>query len=119
MPSMMAPTLVLQADGSPGLVLGSAGSNRIRSTILQVISNIVDRGMSAREAVEAPRLHIEGGVVYAEPGVPLDGLGDREVVRFRDRNLFFGGAQAVERDPGTGALTGAGDPRRGGAVVRA
>jgi gamma-glutamyltranspeptidase/glutathione hydrolase len=33
--------------------------------------------------------------------------------------VFFGGVQAVERDPGTGALTGAGDPRRGGAVVAA
>jgi gamma-glutamyltranspeptidase/glutathione hydrolase len=43
----------------------------------------------------------------------------RSVVAFRERNLFFGGVQAVQRDPATGALTGAGDPRRGGAAVPA
>jgi len=115
---MMAPTLVLE-DGAPDLVLGSAGSNRIRSTIVQVISAVLDRGLRADEAVQAPRLHVEGGVLYAEPGVPLESLAGREVVRFRDRNLFFGGAQVVQLDPETGELTGAGDPRRGGAVVRA
>ena len=41
----------------------------------------------------------------------------RTVARFRDRNLFFGGCQAVERDGVTGALSGGCDPRRGGAVV--
>jgi gamma-glutamyltranspeptidase / glutathione hydrolase len=41
----------------------------------------------------------------------------RTLVRFSARNLFFGGAQAVERDLRTGALSGGGDPRRGGAVA--
>jgi len=75
--------------------------------------------MAAAEAVLAPRLHFEAGVVYAEPGVPLDelrGLGHR-VAPFRARNLFFGGVQAVERDPDTGVLSGGGDPRRGGAAI--
>jgi gamma-glutamyltranspeptidase/glutathione hydrolase len=120
MPSMMAPTVVLR-DGEVELVVGSAGSNRIRSAILQTIVGVVDHGLAARDAVEAPRVHPEDGVLYAEPGVPvaeLDGSG-LEVVRFRDRNLFFGGVQAVERDAATGALTGAGDPRRGGVAVEA
>ena len=39
------------------------------------------------------------------------------VQRWREQNLYFGGAQAVERDPETGALSGGGDPRRGGAAV--
>ncbi|HEV2752368.1 MAG TPA: hypothetical protein VGV36_00895 [Solirubrobacteraceae bacterium] len=71
--------------------------------------------------MRAPRVHAEGGVVYAEPGVPLELLDDgaRELVRFRAPNLFFGGAQAVERDPASGALRAAGDPRRGGAVAAA
>src|SRR6185295_4501961 len=43
----------------------------------------------------------------------------RDIVAFRSRNLFFGGVQAVERDPATGALAGAGDPRRGGVAVAA
>ena len=119
MPSMMAPTIVLAADGTIELVLGSAGSNRIRSAILQTIVGIVDRGLDAREAVEAPRMHVEDGTVYHEPGIDMSGLlssdPDREIVRFHSLNLFFGGVQTVHRRDGR--LTGAGDPRRGGVAV--
>ncbi len=120
MPSMMAPTVVI-GDGGVELVLGSAGSNRIRSAIVQVIAGVIDRGLDARAAVDAPRLHFEDGLVYAEPGVDVAALraAGREVREFERQNLFFGGVQAVERDPATGALSGAGDPRRGGAAVAA
>lgn len=118
LPSMMAPTVVLR-DGVPELVLGSAGSNRIRSAILQTIVAVVDHGMSAGEAVRAPRLHYEDGVVYAEPGLDVDHLesAGHAIARFRSLNLFFGGVQAVERDAATGEFSGGGDPRRGGAAV--
>jgi gamma-glutamyltranspeptidase/glutathione hydrolase len=121
LPSMMAPTVVLGRDGAAELALGSAGSNRIRSALLQVIVNVLDRGMEAAVAVDAPRLHFEDGLVYAEPGIDAEGLeaSGRTMAWFRDRNLFFGGCQAVEREPVTGALHGGGDPRRGGAVVAA
>jgi gamma-glutamyltranspeptidase/glutathione hydrolase len=118
LPSMMAPTVVVKG-GEPELVLGSAGSNRIRSAILQVIVNSVDFGLDAQAAVDAPRLHFEDGLVYAEPGIDghaLEAAG-RTLAWFREPNLFFGGCQAVQR---TGSeLSGGGDPRRGGAVVRA
>jgi gamma-glutamyltranspeptidase / glutathione hydrolase len=119
LPSMMAPTIVLGTDGEPELALGSAGSNRIRSALLQVIVNVFDRGMTAAQAVDAPRLHFEDGVVYAEPGIDAEALeaAGHTISHFRNRNLFFGGCQAVERDPRTGDPAGAGDPRRGGAVV--
>jgi gamma-glutamyltranspeptidase / glutathione hydrolase len=119
LPSMMAPTVVLGTDGAPELALGSAGSNRIRSALLQVIVNVIDRGMTAAQAVDAPRLHFEDGLVYAEPGIDAEALEatGHTLSWFRDRNLFFGGCQAVERDPRTGTPAGAGDPRRGGAVV--
>ena len=120
LPSMMAPTVVLD-DGTPELVLGSAGSNRIRSAILQVIVNAIDHGMDAQAAVDAPRLHFEDGLVYAEPGVDgaaLEAAG-RTLAWFREPNLFFGGCQAVERHHETHAFSGGGDPRRGGAVVTA
>ena len=68
LPSMMAPTVVLR-EGSPQLVLGSAGSNRIRSAILQTIIRVVDEGMRAGPAVQAPRVHVEDGIVYVEPGI--------------------------------------------------
>jgi gamma-glutamyltranspeptidase/glutathione hydrolase len=121
MPSMMAPTVVSGDGDAVELVLGSAGSNRIRSAILQTIVGVVDHGLEARAAVEAPRLHFEDGVVYAEPGIDVAGLeGEgRTLAPFRALNLFFGGVQAVECDRITGRLTGAGDPRRGGAAVAA
>jgi gamma-glutamyltranspeptidase / glutathione hydrolase len=121
LPSMMAPTVVLGKDGAPELALGSAGSNRIRSALLQVIVNVVDRGMDAAEAVEAPRLHFEDGLVYAEPGIDVEALeaAGHTIARFRALNLFFGGCQAAERVPATGGFDGGGDPRRGGAVVLA
>ncbi len=120
MPSMMAPTVVLGEDGEVELVLGSAGSNRIRSALLQTIVRTVDGGADAEQAVNAPRLHLEGETVYAEPGALPQGFGLGPGLRpalFRDRNLFFGGVQAIRRDPRTGVISAAGDPRRGGAVA--
>jgi len=118
LPSMMAPTIVL-GDAGPRLVLGSAGSNRIRSAILQVVVGVLDHGRAVQEAIDAPRIHVEDDIVYAEPGVDTSALeaAERTIVRFSARNLFFGGAQAVERRGG--ALSGGGDPRRGGAVALA
>jgi gamma-glutamyltranspeptidase / glutathione hydrolase len=119
--SMMSPTLALR-DGEVVLGLGSAGSNRIRSAILQTTVRVLEQGMDAGEAVDAGRLHFEAGTVQAEPGVDEKGLSDLErrgvpVVRWKRKNLFFGGAQAVRRDPAGGELSGGGDPRRGGAVA--
>jgi gamma-glutamyltranspeptidase/glutathione hydrolase len=116
LPSMMAPSVVTR-DDEVELVLGSAGSNRIRSAILQTIVGVVDRGLDAAAAVEAPRLHFEAGVVYHEPGIDVSALGERATVRFHELNLFFGGVQAVQRRDGE--LIGAGDPRRGGVAVSA
>ncbi len=117
LPSMMAPTIVLRG-GQPELVLGSAGSNRIRSAILQTIIRVVDEDMRAGEAVQAPRVHYEDGVVYAEPGIDTHALelSHQRVARFRERNLFFGGVQAVARE-GSQGFSGGGDPRRGGDAI--
>jgi gamma-glutamyltranspeptidase/glutathione hydrolase len=121
MPSMMAPSVVMR-DREVELVLGSAGSNRIRSALLQTIVGVVDRDLRAPEAVSAPRAHFERGIVYHEPGLEpasrqAAGDGERELVRFHEPNLFFGGVQAVQRRGVE--LIGAGDPRRGGVAVAA
>ena len=95
---MMAPTVVLR-DGVPELAVGSAGSNRIRSAILQTIIRSIDDGLPAQEAVEAPRVHWEDGVVYTEPGIDADGAGGR-----RARAGPVSRAQPVlRRRPGGGA----------------
>ncbi len=122
-PSMMAPTVV-RRDGEIELGLGSAGSNRIRSAIVQTVVRTVEQGMSAGDAVRAPRLHFEQGIVQAEPGIDEEALARIEargipVLRRPRINLFFGGVQAVARDRATGALSGGGDPRRGGSVATA
>jgi gamma-glutamyltranspeptidase / glutathione hydrolase len=118
-PSMMAPTVVLR-DGAPEIALGSAGSNRIRSAILQTILHVVDGGLPAEEAVTRPRIHVEANVVEAEPGVDPEALdrlerGGWTVRRWSEQNLFFGGVQAVARSGDR--LTGGGDPRRGGVAT--
>jgi gamma-glutamyltranspeptidase/glutathione hydrolase len=120
-PSMMAPTVV-RRDGEIELGLGSAGSNRIRSAIIQTVVRAVEQGMGAGEAVRAPRLHVEQGIVQAEPGIDEAALARIEargtpVLRRPRINLFFGGVQAVARDRTTGSLSGGGDPRRGGSVA--
>jgi gamma-glutamyltranspeptidase / glutathione hydrolase len=122
-PSMMAPTVVLR-DGEIELGLGSAGSNRIRSAIMQTVVRAVEQGMGAGEAVRASRLHSEAGVVQAEPGIDEEALARIEargvpVLRRPRINLFFGGVQAVARDRKSGELSGGGDPRRGGSVATA
>jgi gamma-glutamyltranspeptidase/glutathione hydrolase len=64
----MAPTIVLN-NGAVAMVLGSPGGPRIISAIVETILNIVDYGMNAQEAVDAPRLHMQWlpDVLYAEP----------------------------------------------------
>lgn len=116
--SMMAPTIVTRADGSV-VVLGSGGSNRIRSAILQVLVNLMGHGMGLAEAVAAPRLHAEGGSLNLEPGI--DGAvaealsGEFEhIEQWPEPSFFFGGVHAVAFDPVAGRFEAAGDPRRGG-----
>jgi gamma-glutamyltranspeptidase / glutathione hydrolase len=115
--SGMAPTLVLR-EGRPRLVVGSAGSLRLRGAIFQVVVNVVGHGLGVAEAIERPRVHLEEPHVHCEGGhdpAELDRLAERgyDLVRWRRRNLFFGGVSAVEFRA-DGALAAAGDPRRGG-----
>lgn len=112
--SLMAPSLLLH-DRRARLVVGSAGSARLHGAMLQVVANVAARGLGVREAVAAPRIHVERGVAHCEDPVAADELeaAGYAVVRWRERNLFFGGAAAVEMLP-DGSLAAAGDPRRGG-----
>jgi gamma-glutamyltranspeptidase/glutathione hydrolase len=115
--SMMAPSIVLR-DGRPRLVVGSAGSLRLRGAILQIVVNTIGHDMPVNESIDAPRVHLDEGHVHCEGGTDpaeMDELERRgyEVVRWRRRNLYFGGAAAVEMTP-EGTLAAAGDPRRGG-----
>jgi len=54
--SSMTPTIVLK-DGKPVLVVGTPGGSRIITTVLEIIVNVIDHGMTLQEAVDAPRIH--------------------------------------------------------------
>jgi gamma-glutamyltranspeptidase/glutathione hydrolase len=54
--SSMTPTIVL-SDGRPLLIVGAPGGSRIITTVLEIIVNVIDHGMTLQEAVDAPRMH--------------------------------------------------------------
>ena len=120
--SMMCPTAVTDHLGLK-LMLGTGGSNRIRTALLQVLGSHLFGGSSLSEAVAAPRIHYEGGKLYIESigtenqpmdpqaleclqNLPVDHL------LFEKPNMFFGGVNAAARD-----YKGGGDKRRGGNIA--
>jgi len=116
MTSMMAPTLVVSPQGKK-TSLGSGGSNRLRTAILQVLINIIDFDKSLHDAVNNPRIHFENELLSIEPGFDADALSAlcKEFNHYKlwqQQNLFFGGVHTVTGYKGN--FDGAGDQRRGG-----
>jgi gamma-glutamyltranspeptidase/glutathione hydrolase len=113
--SMMSPSLLLDG-GRVRLVVGSGGSKRIRTALLQVVSDVVDFSMSVQEAVDAPRLHWDGECVQVEPGFDEAVLAELRrrwpVNLWSVHDVYFGGVHAVQPEVGA-----AGDGRRGGAAA--
>lgn len=119
--SMMAPTFV--EDRGSLHVTGSGGSNRIRTAVLQVISNLIDFDMGLADAVKAPRVHFEHGTVNVEPGFPAPSMAHLEsrfekLLRWRHNGLFFGGTHSVQRERNKAVLRYQGDARRAGAGIK-
>lgn len=116
--SMMSPSIVLESNGS-ACAIGSGGSNRIRTAILQVLCNLLRFDMPLGDAVQASRIHFEDDHLNIEDGINPKTL-DALVANFPshhhwpDKNLFFGGVHAVRHSHGSGLFEGIGDPRRGG-----
>ena len=125
--SMMAPMAVDWPDGRFAM-LGSGGSNRIRTALAQVLVGLIDRGERLEAAIEAPRLHVEPGPERgAPPAVEFEDLAG-EAVRsallaafaqarpWPDRSMYFGGVHGAGRRR-AGDLEAAGDPRRAGVAI--
>ena len=115
--SSMTPTIVLK-NGKPFLVTGSPGGSRIITTVLQIVSNVIDHGMDVAQATTAPRLHHQWlpDQISAERGYPDATL----------RALESRGHKIMMRAPGTAAnsilvtpkgLIGAADTRTRGALA--
>jgi gamma-glutamyltranspeptidase/glutathione hydrolase len=122
MSSMMSPTVAIHPNGAL-MGLGSGGSNRIRSAISQAIVNYVDFDLPYDEVVNDPRIHLEHGHLDVEPGFREDELeriklpSGVEQFHWKAKNMYFGGVHAVFKGP-KGELSGAGDRRRAGHVIK-
>lgn len=114
--SMMAPAFIQLQDGKK-VVLGSGGSNRIRTAILQVLLNLIDDEMDLKAAIQSPRIHFENDFLNIEEGFSEEII-EQLSQKFPNHkvwnagNLFFGGVHAVSVKDGH--FSGFGDPRRGG-----
>jgi gamma-glutamyltranspeptidase/glutathione hydrolase len=69
----MVPVLALRR-GEPHLTLGAPGGRKIISAIPQVLSNLADMKLTPQEAIEAPRVHTEGGALWVDDRVGADAL---------------------------------------------
>lgn len=115
----LAPSIGVR-DGAPVLALGTPGSYGILHTQVQALVQYLDYELPLQQAVEAPRARLwDGRRVDVESRIDaqvIEALRDRghEVRTVDPWTRKVGGMQAVERNPSTGALTGAADPRRDG-----
>lgn len=119
--TMMAPTLVSTDEGTV-TALGSGGSNRIRTAVLQVIMNLIDHQTNLQTAIDAPRMHWEKcgtlsfeDVFSQEDQAAIFAL-QAEAKAWPGRNFFFGGVNAVSRRQ-DGTFDCYADPRRDGAAL--
>lgn len=112
--SSMTPTIVLK-DGKVWLVTGSPGGARIITTVLQVVMNMIDHGMNVALASTAPRIHHQWlpDELRIEQGISPDTI---RLLQAKGHAIVIkeamGSTQSIMRDPASGALFGASDPRR-------
>ena len=117
---------ILYKDGAPFMVLGASGGTRIVSGVVQTILNVVDHGMSALEAVSAPRFDCQGDVVRVEGRVPrwvcqeLEESGlkvERDLASYGPYPSRAARVHAIVVDGVRGKLDGGADPRGYGVAL--
>lgn len=115
--SSMSPTIVTDPKGRLFMVIGSPGGSTIITTVMQVLSNVIDFGFPLNWAIAAPRLHHQGqpDILYHEP-FGLDGVSRMEIVRFGHQTQgreTIGDAHGILRRA-DGAWEAFADPRKAG-----
>lgn len=121
--SSMTPTILLK-DGVVQGVLGTPGGSTIFTSVFQTLVNMFDHGMTAAEAVSAPRFHhqlLPGTLIIVSRCCNLPDKTRAELVAMgydvRQNSWEFGDMQVIQRTA-DGGLTAAADPRgRGQARV--
>jgi gamma-glutamyltranspeptidase/glutathione hydrolase len=117
--SNMAPSVARRESDGAVLAISSPGSDRIPTALAQVYALYTHGGLSLREAVEHPRLHVrvrEDVVVDYEDDLPVSGSTSLPTRPMPPHSMYFGGVAAAFWDP-TDGLLAVGDPRRTGAVA--
>ncbi len=116
--STQTPTLVFDPDGRLVMILGSPGGGRIPNILTQVISNVIDHGMSFSEAVMAPRINQRlEGKLQLEIGFSPDTIKLLKARNHQPENsMTMGSVQAVFLEGDT--LFGVADTRRPGAMAK-
>ncbi|OEW87574.1 gamma-glutamyltransferase [Campylobacter jejuni] len=113
--SSMSPTIILK-DGKVFMVVGSPGGSRIITTVLQVISNVIDHKMDISTAVEAPRFHMQWlpDEIRTEPfGIIKDVQNNLEKMGYKiTKEPYMGDVNAIMVDPKTGKIVGSMDTRK-------
>jgi gamma-glutamyltranspeptidase/glutathione hydrolase len=118
--SSLTPTIVVK-ENRPFLLLGARGGSRIPTSVAQIISNVIDFGMTVQEAVDAPRVHhqwIPDTLLFERRGLESDvvrNLGSMGYVLHEVE--FTACAQAIMIDPAGGWLLGGADPREEGYAI--
>ncbi len=115
--SAMTPSIVLDREGRLFMVVGTPGGPTIITTVAQVISNVVDHGMSLAEAIAAPRIHhqaLPDLIAYERRGLRGDVVADlvRRGHRVEERRGFSGEVAGIMRT--AEGWVGVSDPRSGG-----
>jgi gamma-glutamyltranspeptidase / glutathione hydrolase len=113
----MAPTIVYRADDdkmqNPLLVLGASGANRIITSILQVILNVLDFDLDILEAVHGPRFDCQVGAIQCQRRIPtkvLDAVSRKHpIVHTPYSHGGIGLVNAIYIDPRSGSRRGAAD----------
>jgi gamma-glutamyltranspeptidase/glutathione hydrolase len=112
--SSMSPTIVLK-DGKLRMVTGSPGGSTIISTTMESILNVVEYGMNVKQAIDAPRIHMQWwpDAIFAEPGAFTPTVqAALEAMGYRIRDVHsMGDIAAIVVNPQTGTLESVNDPR--------
>jgi gamma-glutamyltranspeptidase/glutathione hydrolase len=120
--SSMSPTVVAK-DGVPLFATGTPGGRTIINTVMQTILNVIDHEMNIAEALSAGRIHhqwLPDITLIERTLLSPDTLKLYKARGHETRDTSsIGAAMIVYRDPQTGVLSGAADPRAtdGGAVA--
>ena len=109
-PSNICPTLIVDKNNNL-TTLGSAGSSRIISAIMSVISNLINNDMSLKESVSKSRIHLEGDTLHCEPSDSHPRYKTENVIIWGGKNMYFGGVNACS------SFESVGDERRSGVSV--